>query len=332
MGRTAAIVYADLGPRPSADDQDVMVQADGFRRVLEGAGWRVVDIPLTLDLESAASRLRELGPAVAVNLVETLDGRDGLQYLGPALLDHLGIPYTGSPTGAVFLSAQKLEGKRHMELCGIATPAWTPLDMVARDGPPGAGPWIVKPASEHASRGIDDSSVMADAASLLRRAAQPGAAAFYVESYIEGREMAVSLLSGPDGLTVLPPAEIDFSRYPAGKPRIVGYAAKWEEHAFEYAASVRSFDFGENDAPLLAALDSTARRCWDVFGLRGYARVDYRVDRAGRPWVLEVNTNPCLSPDAGFAAAAQRGGLTLDAVLVRILDDATGRRERARNG
>ena len=103
-------------------------------------------------------------------------------------------------------------------------------------------------------------------------------------------------------------AEMLFVDYPAGKRRIVDYAAKWHSGSFEFCNTVRRFEFDETDRPLLAQLEDIARTCWRLFGLRGYARVDCRVDTAGRPWVLEVNVNPCLSPDAGFAAAVERRG------------------------
>jgi D-alanine-D-alanine ligase len=76
------------------------------------------------------------------------------------------------------------------------------------------------------------------------------------------------------------------------------------------------------DCKLLAELIRTAQRCWQVLGLRGYARVDFRVDEHNRPWVLEVNANPCLSPDAGFVAAANRAGLSFVQIIERLLADA----------
>jgi D-alanine-D-alanine ligase len=76
------------------------------------------------------------------------------------------------------------------------------------------------------------------------------------------------------------------------------------------------------DDGLVKTLVSISRECWTTFELRGYARVDFRVDGAGRPWVLEINTNPCISPDAGFMAAADRAGLTIEDVVRRILSEA----------
>jgi D-alanine-D-alanine ligase len=124
------------------------------------------------------------------------------------------------------------------------------------------------------------------------------------------------------GVRVLPPAEIRFVDFPEGKPRIVGSAAKWDEDSFEYAATVRSFERLAGDAPLVETLSRLAIQCWDVLHLRGYARVDFRVDRHGHPFILEANANPCLSPDAGFAAAATQAGLNYRHVVQQILEAA----------
>ena len=90
----------------------------------------------------------------------------------------------------------------------------------------------------------------------------------------------------------------------------------------EFAQTPRRFDFPDPDRGLLETLKDLALRCWELFALRGYARVDFRVDAAGQPWVLEVNTNPCLSPDAGFLAAAARAGLSPTEVVRRIVEGA----------
>jgi len=319
--RIAAILYADFGRDARADDQDVLRQAGEFARVLGAAGYSTPEVRLALDLGGAAARLREEAPHFVVNLVETVAGSDSLQYLGPALLDHLGLPYTGCKAEAVFLCANKVLAKRMLRSGAIGTPPWIPL-LAARSGEsPSDPPWIVKPVAEHASRGIEEDSVVKDPAVLRERASAPDAGRYYVEGFVEGREFNVSLLGGPRGVEVLPPAEIDFRGFAAGKPRIVGYRAKWDERSFEYRHTPRRFDFDRRDRGLLDELAVIARRSWDLLGLSGYARVDFRIDRAGRPWVLEVNTNPCLSPDAGFAAAAARGGLSLDDVILRIIEN-----------
>ena len=145
----------------------------------------------------------------------------------------------------------------------------------------------------------------------------------FAEQFIEGREFNLAVLGTPDGPIVLPPAEIDFTSFPLGKPRIVGYNAKWVSDSLEYRSTPRRFPCapGSEDFELGQQLAALTRRCWDVFVLRGYARVDFRVDHDGNPWILEINANPCLSPDAGFVAALQEAEIPLDQAIQSILDD-----------
>jgi D-alanine-D-alanine ligase len=138
------------------------------------------------------------------------------------------------------------------------------------------------------------------------------------EPYVDGREINLSLLETAAGLRVLPPAEIEFVDFPPGKPHIGGYAAKWDEGSFESVHTPRRFDFPEADQALLQRLAEIARHCWAALGLRGWARVDFRVDGRGRPWVLEVNANPCLAADAGFQAALARADVPFDHAIESI--------------
>jgi D-alanine-D-alanine ligase len=122
---------------------------------------------------------------------------------------------------------------------------------------------------------------------------------------------------------VLAPAEIDFSAFPPGAARMVGYRAKWDETSFEYANTPRRFEFPPGDARLLAQLEGLARTTFSSLGLSGYARVDFRVDADG-PWILEVNANPCIAPDAGFAAALAQSGIRYKDAIARIIRAALG--------
>ena len=101
------------------------------------------------------------------------------------------------------------------------------------------------------------------------------------------------------------------------------------EDSFEFGSTPRRFEFPPDDAPLLEEMRRLCLKCWRHFGLRGYARVDFRVDGSGQPWVLEINTNPCLSPDAGFMAAAGQAGLSIVDVVRRIVSDADGQERTA---
>ena len=147
----------------------------------------------------------------------------------------------------------------------------------------------------------------------------------FAEEFIDGREFNISVIATLDGPRVLPIAEILFLDYPKDKPKIVNYKAKWEEDSIEYRSTPRSFEFQPDDEELLDELGRLSLGAWELFALSGYARVDFRVDPRGRPYILEINANPCISPDSGYIAAAQQGGFDYDAVIRAILEDAIRR-------
>ena len=120
---------------------------------------------------------------------------------------------------------------------------------------------------------------------------------------------------------MLPPAEIIFRDYPEGKHKVVGYTAKWDADSFEYNNTVRSFEFKKDDDPLLDDLKALCINCWNKFRMKGYVRVDIRLDENNVPFVLEIKSNPCISPDAGFIAAAGKAGLDYEKVIERIIKD-----------
>ena len=125
------------------------------------------------------------------------------------------------------------------------------------------------------------------------------------------------------------PAEIIFEGYAGEKPHLVDYRAKWDENSYEYHHTPRRFDFGPEDRPLVDRLRTLTLECWRLFDLSGWARVDFRVDDHGDPWILEINSNPCLSRDAGFMAAAVRSGLSDTEVVNRIIEDVHGGKRAA---
>ncbi len=316
-----AVVHNATDPEDRPDELDVLVQAEAVSQSLKELGHDVLQMPCTLDLPSIKDRLIEFEPGLVFNLVESLDGHGRLIHLFPGLLDAMGICYTGSCTEALFVTSHKVLAKERMALSGLSTPAWIgphPFDFpsVYKNLIPESNErWLVKSTWEHGSLGLDDDDPVETKNPeilhhiLEERASKLGGSCF-AEVFVQGREFNLSILEGPGGIQVLPPAEIIFENYGTQKPAIVGYRAKWDTSSYEYHHTPRRFDFPPSDDLLLQQLKSMARRCWEIFGLNGYARIDFRVDLQGNPWILEVNANPCLAPDAGFAAAVDRSGMT----------------------
>jgi D-alanine-D-alanine ligase len=215
--------------------------------------------------------------------------------------------------------------KHRLRESGLPTPQWMDAGSESQQDALNISDsrWIIKPVWEHASVGMDDEAVVkAESAAELQEAIHHREERLqrplFAERFVDGREFNLSLLEGD----VLPPAEIDFSAFPLDKPRIVGQRAKWEQDSFEYRETPRRFEFPDRDRPLLRELTKQARHCWQLFELSGFARVDFRVDTDGQPWILEVNVNPCLSPDAGFAAALAQAGISYHEALQRIVSEA----------
>ncbi len=315
----------------SPDEADVLTQVLAVTEALSALGHGSETLAVTLDLESALARIREFSPDVVFNLVESLADTGRLIHLFPHILDATGIPYAGSSAESQMATSHKAAAKRLMEAGGLPTPAWAgPRPHAAFAAPPvsdreaSENTWIVKSVWEHASIGLGPESLVKprDAAGLYARldldSPRLGGSCF-AERFVPGREFNLSVLSGPEGPEVLPPAEIVFEGYGEDRARIVDYRAKWDEGSYEFHHTPRRFDFSPGDAPLLAGLARLALSAWRLFDLSGWARVDFRVDPEGNPFILEVNANPCLSPDAGFAAALERAGLPFEKAVERIL-------------
>lgn len=318
---SAVILHGAVAPGAAADDEDTLVQVGVVTAALRKLGFGVTTLEVGRRLSDVARTLEGIAPDFAFNLVEQIEGRDALLPLAAYLLERARIPYTGAPAGALAASTEKPLAKRLMAAAGIPTPEWCGTGVEARQLSPDNGLWIVKSATEHASFGLSTASVVrTDAvAEQLRRCSDAHGGSWFAERYIHGREFNVSLLAG--GPQVLPVSEIVFIDCPPERAAIVDYAAKWQPDSAAYRNTPRRL-LGAEEGLLAGRLGQIALRCWHLFGLRGYARVDFRVDESGGPFVLEVNANPCLSPDAGFAAAADAAGIDLVEVVARIVRDA----------
>jgi D-alanine-D-alanine ligase len=255
-------------------------------------------------------------PDLVFNLIEAIDGDDSAAAYVPGELGRLGLSYTGCGMAASRARLSNPDGKQALIDAGLPTPIWS---VDGQGFAPGARV-IVKSMTDHASLGIDAGSVVLGAVAMQEILRREGRfeSAFFAEAYVEGREFNLSILDGE----VLPPAEILFGAFPPNRPQIVDYEAKWDVGSFAYDNTPRNFSFGQEDETLIANLRQLASQCWALFDLKGYARVDFRVDLEGCTFILEVNTNPCLAPDSGFIAAAAEAGLDFDAVIARIVKAA----------
>jgi D-alanine-D-alanine ligase len=321
------ILSSPISEDANVDEKDSAVQVIEVRDELLSFLGDISIIPFTLNLSEVLKNLEEAQPDLVFNLVESVDGHSRLIHLAPALLDTTGIPYSGAGTNATFLTSNKLLAKSNLIAAGIPTSRFFSLNDLKKAPSDVEGHYIIKSVWEHASIGLGQDSIVdiKNASELIEKMSmlQPRLSGeCFAEAYIDGREFNLSMLAGPNGPQVLPPAEILYTEYYANQFKILDYEAKWKPDSIEYINTRRSFDFPQSDAALLEQLKSIALACWSTFDLHGYARVDFRVDQNGNPFVLEVNTNPCISKDAGFIAACERSQISYREVILRILADA----------
>lgn len=306
-------------PKDILAEHGVIACAHAVAAALREAGYTVEVVAFSTDIEAT---LAPYPPKewVVFNLGEGLEGRLFEEARIAWALEAMGYRFTGSSGEAIALSTNKAKAKEALARAGVPTPPWKLLrDPAEVDGWQPDGPLIVKPVSEDASIGIGASSVVMDPHQLRERVAyilNRYRQAALAEKFISGREFNISLWGNEP--EILPLAEVDFSAFANPLERIVSFAAKWEPDSFEYK-NTPVICPAVVDPELKGRIEEVAKKAWHAIGCRGYARVDMRVDTEGNPYVVEVNCNPDLSPDAGFYRAARAAGYTYTEMVVRIL-------------
>ncbi len=331
--RIIVLYNSDYDEDPSIDAASVQESARAIQHALTASGFSVELVGLQgYEVFEVLVRLRAAKPDLVFNLCESMAGDPRNEPTFAGLLDLYGLHYTGADLPALAACLHKRRSKDILIGRGIPTPPHrflaTPADLedTALDGLD--YPWFLKLAHEDASVGITEENMVrtpealrARAAAMIQEFEQPVLA----ERYVDGREINVTLIGNDDDLQVLPLHEIDFGAMPAGRPRIVSYAAKWEDTHVDYAGT-KPVLLRDASPALVEACSRVARDAWFAHGLRDYARVDLRVDTAGQPWVIDVNPNPDISPDAGVVRSAAVAGMSYVDLIKRIADTAWRRR------
>ncbi len=334
MARRVAVLHSEIAEAASKDEEDTLIQVEVVSESLRRLGFEPTAVPFSFDTRSALQKLALLEPVFVFNLVEAIEGVGKFQHLAPMVLEHARLPFTGASSQALFLTTDKILTKRVLSGLGLPTPESFPITGRSRPSFVGTPRYLVKSVHEDASIGIDDDSVVpVSSAEALEALVNDKQARFggewFAERFIEGREFNVGFVSAESGnLRMLPIAEINFEAFPPEKLRICTYSAKWDVDSFEYENTDVLFEFDAAERPLLESLESLACDALDACGISTYARVDFRVDCDGKPWILEINANPCIAPDAAYVTATERAGLSFDALVESIVGPVVRQIER----
>jgi len=279
----------------------------------------VMLLPLSPPAEQIRSELSASNTDLLFNLFEGFCGFPETEALVPEIAEELKIPYTGCPGSVLRLALDKAKAKTLLKSAGIRTPSYQVLnpDSIAEFNLD--YPCIVKPRSEDASHGLSDLSVVQDSASLKRQVSTISSAyggEALVEEFVGGREFNATVL-GNTRYTALPPSEIVYT-LPEGMPRLLTFSAKWETGSVYYLNTQLACPAKITPAEK-RAITQTITKVYQLFGCKGYARVDMRLDKDSKVNVIEVNPNPDISPGTGAARQADAAGMTYAEFIDKII-------------
>ncbi len=304
----------------------VLVEVKAVHDGLNKLGYTVERVPLAPPLTRVRETLSTLKVDAVFNLFEGFAGSPETEISVAVMLSELGVPYTGCPASALALALDKSRAKAILQSHGLPTPAFQVLNDDNIASFQLRLPCIVKPASEDASHGVTENSVVYDSASLaaqVKHISDSYGGQALVEEYIDGREFNVTVM-GNDQPVVFPISEIVYT-LPVGKPRILTFEAKWEPASlyFKSSAPVCPADIDETVRQGIAV---PAAKAYTILGCQGYARVDFRMGADQFPQIIEVNPNPDLSPGYGVALQSKVAGLSYTKMIERIMQFAMERK------
>lgn len=306
----------------------VLQEREDVARALNALGFKAATFNVDGNLMRLMKFLKDEEPDLIFNLCESYGSESIHEMHIASLFELMEIPYTGAPPLTLGLALNKARVKEILLYHGLPTPRFqlcpTSTRITIEDHLD--FPLIVKPAREDASVGIDSNSVVTTLTELRRRVRyiiEQFDQSALVEEYIDGRELNVAIMGNHKPL-VLPVSEIDMSTLPKEYHRIISYNAKWMKGTKEYEHTK-----GVCPAPIPMALESRlkdmALKAYEAIGCRDYARIDFRLSKENKPYILEVNPNPDITDEAGFARSAKAHGMTFEDMVGNIVEYALER-------
>ncbi len=328
-------IFSVYNGKPALDKNPLNdLSENGFKKEIKKirSGLRkyygkVRTLAIDRDVQKTIKKINSFRPDIIFNFVESVEGIASYEYCMAGLFELLGFQYTGNLPSCLGNCLNKSRTKNILRSFGISTPASFTVkksEKVTAKDIKLTYPLILKLLNEDASIGISEFSVVKNFRSLskhLQFLQNTYRQDVLIEEYIEGRELNVAIL----GRTALPVSEIIFKGLPDQLPKIVTYDGKWMQDS-------TYFRFTNPQCParlnkrLLKRVEEISLAAFDAMNCRDYARVDLRLDKNNIPYVIEVNPNPDISTDSGFARAAKAAGMEYPELLFFISQLASSRK------
>lgn len=329
-GKKILILFYQEYPNQVPTHDEVV---DNVEDALLSRGYQVSLLPINQSIDRITNGIKEAKPDLIFNLVETFRNNDRFDSNVTALIEMFSIPFTGATSGGLFLSGDKHVSKKIFDFHRIPYADFFVV-RVGQDVAVPRGftyPLFVKPVREDASIGIDDNSVARDYDALVKKVKELHdtlGGDVMVEEFIDGREFYVSVLGDDGSAKPLEIVELDFSKWPSDKPKIYSNKAKIDENSEEFKKI--DFNFGADLKKTLPEdvqkkMGDLAVKVCKALDVHDYARIDMRMDKDGKIYVLEANLNPYLAKEDIFSMAANSSGIAYDELVNNIVESALAR-------
>jgi D-alanine-D-alanine ligase len=318
----------DSYPQNDNSETEMVKQISRIRKALKRYYKDVHTLAVSRNVSRTVQRINSLKPDLIFNFVESIDGIASYEYCMAGLFELLGYEFTGNLPGCLGNCLNKARTKNILRTFGIDTPKFIVIkksEKVTSKDIKITYPIILKLLYEDASIGISELSVVRDFKSFnsqLTFLQETYKQDIIAEEFIEGRELNIAIL----GDRALPISEIIFDGLPDGLPQIVTYDGKWIENSTYFRYTNPSCPAKLNKR-LKKKVEEIALASFDAMNCRDYARIDIRLDKNNKPFVIEVNPNPDISIDSGFMRAAAAAGMSYSELLFNISQLALSRKQ-----
>ncbi len=317
---------SDINELTDLSEKEFFINIEKVKKQLYSYFNEVCVVTIGNDVIQNIRKIKSVSPDVIFNFVESIDGNATFESYSAGMFDLIGINYTGNTSLCLGNCLNKVKTKEILSSFNINTPKFIRYNMNQNIDEADFNlkfPVITKLIKEDASIGISEFSVCKNFDELKKRIkflVKNYDQDLIIEEYINGREFNVSIL----GEKILPISEISFNGLPNGLPQIVTYEAKWSPESIYYKHTTPICP-AVIDNKLNDKIKTTAMNAYKAMKCRDYARIDVRLNNRNVPYVIEVNPNPDISVDSGFARSAKAGGIDYGTLLNTIAEFALER-------
>ncbi|MBF0489262.1 MAG: ATP-grasp domain-containing protein [Candidatus Omnitrophica bacterium] len=319
--------------REEFSDPDNMYTERDVLQALKELGHEVRLLGIYNDISPLFEEIKENPCDVIFNMMEVFDDQTHLEKNLAALLEILGIPFTGASSGVLYLCNNKALHKKIFNYHRVKVPRFYDFPKGSRVFLPAAFqlPAMIKPLCEEASRGISQASIVDTPEAFMERVKfihQNMGMDAIAEEFIKGRELYVTVM-GNKPMTVFPPREMVFKKMSEDQPHIATYKAKWDDK-YRKRWGIDSVPAKNLDKEMIKKINDLCKRAYQALDARSYLRFDLRLTPEGEVYIIEPNANPCIARIDEMAQAAQLAGVDYPELIQRVLEQALHLNAQAR--